>query len=214
MEDSIIDAKVPKNRRQDMSVSMQKWKALVEEFNSIAPVDRYINESQQLVYLKRFIKDVPELKDINKLVDVMCTGIQNNGRTATPAEKIQIYFNVATRWDSETRGDNQGRGGTLTRNIHTAQILGEGVVEDVPLETNNHEVLPDGDIQEEFDWEAYKAYATFFKGLKMNNTTWGSLSKEAQEAWDKIPQRDKNSILRSRAGMSPSNPIPKEHPTI
>ena len=61
MEESIIDGKVPKDRRQDVAVSMQKWKALVEEFNSIAPIERYINESQQLVYLKRFISDVPEL---------------------------------------------------------------------------------------------------------------------------------------------------------
>ena len=48
---------------------MQKWKALVKEFN---PVEQYINDSQQLVYLKQFIRDVPDLKDINKLVDVMC----------------------------------------------------------------------------------------------------------------------------------------------
>ena len=52
-----------------MSLSMQKWKALVKEFN---PVEQYINDSQQLVYLKQFIRDVPDLKDINKLVDVMC----------------------------------------------------------------------------------------------------------------------------------------------
>ena len=65
MEESIIDGKVPKDRRQDVAVSMQKWKALVEEFNSIALIERYINESQQLVYLKRFISDVPELKDVN-----------------------------------------------------------------------------------------------------------------------------------------------------
>ena len=207
MEDSIIEAKIPKNRHQDMSVMMHKWKALVEDFNSTAPIDRYINDSTQLVYLKRFIKDVPELHDINKLVDVMCNGIQNNGRVATPAEKIQIYFNIATRYDSETRGDNRGRGGNSTRNIHTAEILGGGDTADAPLETNNHEVPPYEEDQ--IDWEAVErleAHATFFRGLKMNKVTWDSLSPEAKRTWDELPQKDKNIILRSRAGMSSSNP--------
>ena len=60
--------------------------------------------------------------------------------------------------------------------------------------------------QEEFDWETYEAYATFFRGMKMNKATWTSLSREAQQAWDNIPQKDKNIILLSRAGMSPRNP--------
>ena len=91
-------------------------------------------------------------------------------------------------------------------NIHLAKILGEVDDGDVPLESNVHEVLPDEEnIQEELDVETYKAFPTFFKGLKMNKATRGSLSREAQQAWDNIPQKDKNIILRSCAGMSPSN---------
>ena len=61
---------------------------------------------------------------------------------------------------------------------------------------------------DEVDAETYEAFAAFFRGrgLKMNKATWTSLSREAQQAWDNIPQQDKNTILRSRAGMSPSNP--------
>ena len=50
-----------------------------------------------------------------------------------------------------------------------------------------------------------QAFATLFKGLKMNKATWDSLSLEAQRIWDQLPQKDKNTILRSRPGMSPSN---------
>ena len=85
MENSIIDVKLLKVRRIDLSLSMQRWIALVEEFNGIAPIARQINEASQLVYMKRFIRDVPELKEIDKMVDVMCSC-----RTRTPAEQIQI----------------------------------------------------------------------------------------------------------------------------
>lgn len=97
------------------------------------------------MYLKRFVREVPELKDMNKLVDVMCTVIQNIGRTPLPAEKTQMYFNVATRIDKEYREANQGRGEMSSRNIHLAEILGEVSEENLPLENNVHEVLPDGD---------------------------------------------------------------------
>jgi len=42
MESGIIDGVIPKNRRQALLLSMQKWKALVKEFNSLAPPERYI----------------------------------------------------------------------------------------------------------------------------------------------------------------------------
>ena len=111
------------------------------------------------------------MKDMNKLVDVMCTA---TGRTPLPAEKTQMYFNVATRIDKEYRETNQGRGGTSSRNIHLAEILGEDSEENVPLENNVHEVLLDGDddVDGEVDMEMYQALATIFRGLKMNKATW------------------------------------------
>jgi len=140
MEASIIDSTIPRTRTVDMSLSMQRWKAKVEEFNSLAPPNRQISDaqqSQQLVNLRRFIRNVPELKDIDRLVDVMCSC-----HTKTPNEISQIYFDVATSWDGVTNMENQGRRGTPSRNIHTAEILGEDNDEDVPLENNVHEVLP------------------------------------------------------------------------
>ena len=62
----------------------------------------------------------------------------------------------------------------------------------------------------------YEAFATFFKGLKMNKPTWNALSKEAQKTWDLIPQKDKNIILQSCPGMSPtksSNSVAGTQPT-
>jgi len=53
--------------------------------------------------------------------------------------------------------------------------------------------------------EMYQVFATFIRGLKMNKATWDSLSPEAKQTWDQLSQRDKNIILRSRPGMSPSN---------
>lgn len=135
MEVGIIDGVIPENRRQPLLSTMQKWKAKVEEFNSLALPERYINESQTLVYLKRFIRNVPELKDMNKLVDIMCTGIQNNiGQTPLPADKIQMYFNVATRIDKDSKEANQGRRGTSSRNIHLAEIFGEDSEENVDVD--------------------------------------------------------------------------------
>lgn len=102
------------------------------------------------MYLKRFIRNVPELKDMKKLVDIMCTTVQNNGHTPLPAEKTQMYFNVATRVDKDFKEANQGRRGTHSRNIHLAEILGEDNEEnvdgDTPLENNAHEILSDDDV--------------------------------------------------------------------
>jgi len=42
MESGIIDGVIPKNRRQPSLSTMQKWKAKVEEFNSLAPPEGYI----------------------------------------------------------------------------------------------------------------------------------------------------------------------------
>ena len=101
MESSIMDGEIPEPRRQPLLLSMQKWRLKVDDFNSLAPPGRYINDAQTLVHLKRFIKNVPELQDINNMVDIMsmCTGLQNNGHTPSSLDKIQMYFNVATRVD-------------------------------------------------------------------------------------------------------------------
>jgi len=139
------------------------------------------------------------------MVDIMCTGLQNNGHTPLPIDKIQMYFNVATRVDKDFKAANRGRRGTPSRNIHLAKILGEdieeNVVDDSPQEINAHEVLPNGDgnVEEEI------VFATFMRGVKMNKATWDSLSPEARRIWDQLQQRDKDIILRSRPGMSPCN---------
>ena len=140
----------------------------------------------------------------------MCSSVnRSHGRPATSAEKIQIYFDVATKLDGENKRDNQGRRGTPSRNIHLAEILGEDIDEGVLLESNVHDGLLGGDEdppQEEFDWETYEAYATFIRGMKMNKATWDSLSPEAKGIWDQLLQKDKNTILKSRPGMVPRNP--------
>ena len=99
MENSIMEAEIPETRRQPLLVSMQKWKLKVDDFNSLAPPDRFMNDAQTLVHMKRFIKNVPELQSINNMVNVMCTGLLNSGRTPTALDKIQMYFNVATTVD-------------------------------------------------------------------------------------------------------------------
>ena len=55
---------------------------------------------------------------------------------------------------------------------------------------------------EEIPFASYELYATFMRGLKMNKETWMKLSKAAQEAWDLIPQEDKNTILSSRCSFT------------
>lgn len=70
------------------------------------------------MYLKRFIRNVPELKDINKLVDVMCSG-----RAKSSDEIIQIYFDIATSWGGQTNEENQGRRGAPSRNITQPRSL-------------------------------------------------------------------------------------------
>ena len=49
----------------------------------------------------------------------------------------------------------------------------------------------------------------------MNKTTWDRLSPEGQQIWDQLVQRDKNTILGSRPGMSPSprRSTPQETPS-
>jgi len=44
METSIIDSTIPRTRHVDMSLSMRRWIAKVEEFNSLAPLNRQISE--------------------------------------------------------------------------------------------------------------------------------------------------------------------------
>jgi len=143
------------------------------------------------------------------MVDIMCTGLQNNGHTPSSLDKIQMYFNVATRVDKGVKSANRGRRGTPSRDIHLTEILDEDAEEyddDVqPLENNAHEVLPDGNDVEggSVDAEMLQAFATIFRGLKMNKATWDRLSPEAQQLWDQFAQKDKNTILGSRPGMSP-----------
>ena len=160
-----MEGEIPEIRRQPLLLSMQKWKLKVDDFNSLAPSDRHINDAQTLVHLKRFIKNVPELKDINNMVTVMCTGLLSNGHTPSPLDKIQMYFNVATTVDKGVKAANRGRRGrgTPSRNIHLAEILGEDIKENddevLPLENNAHEVLPDGnDVEDEvlWIWKCYK----------------------------------------------------------
>ena len=99
MENSIIRSEIPENRRQPLHKVMQKWKLEVDDFNDLAPSAQFINEAQTLVHLKHFIRNVPELKSINDLVNVMCTGLQNSGHTPTALDMIQMYFNVSPIFD-------------------------------------------------------------------------------------------------------------------
>ena len=212
MENSIIRSEIPENRRQALHKIMQNWKLKVDDFNELAPSARFINEAQTLVHLKHFIGNVPELKNINDLVNVMCTGIQNSGHTPTARDKIQMYFNVAATVDKNVQEGNRGRRGAPSRNIHVTEILGEDADErgnDVPLlENNAHEGLPDddGNVEEELDMDMYRAFATFMRGLKMNKATWDHLLPEAQQLWDQLDQKDKNTILSSRPGTFHQNP--------
>ena len=201
MENSIIRSEIPENRRQALHKIMQNWKLKVDDFNDLAPAARFINEAQTLVHLKHFIQNVPELKNINDLVNVMCTGIQNSGHTPTARDKIQMYFNVAATVDKNVQEANRGRRGAPSRNIHVTEILGEDADEygnDAPLlENNAHEGHPDedGNVEEEVDMDMYRAFATFMRGLKMNKATWTRLSPEGQQTWDLLAQTDKNISL-------------------
>jgi len=135
----------------------------------------------------------------------MCTGLIDKGRIPTASEKIQMYLSVATTVDKGIKAGNRGRRGSPSRNIHLAEILGEDADEydddASPLENNAHEGLPDDDgfTEEEVDVDMYRAFATFMRGLKMNKATWDNLSPEGQQTWDLLAQRDKNTILNSRA---------------
>ena len=75
MENSIMEAEVPEVRRQALLLSMLKYILKIDDFNNLAPPDRFMNDAQKLVHLKRFIKNVPELQGINSMVTVMCTGL-------------------------------------------------------------------------------------------------------------------------------------------
>jgi len=211
MENSIMEAEIPETRRQALLTSMQKFILKIDDFNNLATPDRQMNDAQKLTNLKRLIRNVPELQSINSMVTVMCTGLSGKGRTPTPLEKIQMYLSVATMVDKGIKGVNRGRRGSPSRNIHLTEILGEDADEydtDVsPLESNAHEGLPDDDnnTEEEVDMDTYRAFATFMRGLKMNQGTWNRLSPEGQQTWDLLAQTDKNIILGSRPGMSPNS---------
>ena len=58
---------------------------------------------------------------------------------------------------------------------------------------------PDDDIQ------SYEAYVAFIRGMKMNRKAWYSLTQEDKDTWDKITQKGKYIILRSR-------PLPRGSP--
>ena len=210
MENSIMMAEIPEVRRQALITSMQKYLLKIDDFNKLASADRQMNDAQKLTNLKRLIRNVPELENINSMVTVMCTGLMGRNHTPTPLEKIQMYLSVATMVDKGIKAANRGRRGSPSRNIHLTEILGEDADEydtDVPpLESNAHEGLPDGDdnVEEVIDMDMYRAFATFMKGLKMNQATWDRLSPEAHQLWDQFDQKDKNIILGSRPGMSPS----------
>jgi len=210
METSIMTAEIPDPRRLPLISYMENWKLKLDDFNNLADDDRFMNDAQTLVHLKSFIKNVPELQSINNMVTVMTTALLGSGRKPTASDKIQMYFNVATTVDKGIKAANRGRRGTSSRNIHLTEILGEddeGYDDDVPLlENNAHEGIPDagGIVEEEIDVDMLQAFATIFRGLKMNQATWNRLSPEAQQLWDQLAQRDKNTILGSRSGMSPS----------
>jgi len=209
MENSIMVVEIPEVRRQALLTSMQKFLGKIDDFNKLAPLDRQMNDAQKLINLKRLIKNVPELQSINSMVTVMCTGLIGKGRIPTPLEKIQMYLSVATTVDKGIKAVNRGRRGSPSRNIHMTEILGEDADEyggDVPLlENNAHEGLTDDDdnVGEEVDMETYRAFATFMRGLRMNKAT-ERVSPEGRQTWDQLHQRDKNTILGSRPGMSPS----------
>jgi len=211
MENSIMIAAIPEVRRQALITSMQKYLLKIDDFNKLAPPDREMNDAQKLVNLKRLIINVPELQNINSMVTVMCTGLIGKGRIPTALEKIQMYLSVATTVDKGIKPVNRGRRGSTSRNIHLTEILGEDADEyntDVsPLESNAHEGLPEDDdnVEEEVDVDMYRAFATFMRGLKKNRATWSRLSPEGQQTWDLLAQQDKNTILGSRPGMSPSS---------
>ena len=48
------------------------------------------------------------------------------------------------------------------------------------------------------DIPSYEAYVAFIRGMKMNRKAWSSLTQEDKDTWDKITQKGKDIILRSR----------------
>ena len=70
MENSIMTVEIPETRRQALITTMQKYLLQIDDFNKLAPSDRQISDAQRLVNLKRLIKNVPELQNINSMVSL------------------------------------------------------------------------------------------------------------------------------------------------
>jgi len=113
------------------------------------------------------------------------------------------------------------------RNVYQAELFGQEGYEDSNgdnggYHANMHEGVDDGGYvinfnefmscvaDEDVPFASYELYATFMRGLKMNKETWMQLSKAAQEAWDLIPQEDKNTT-REQPIHSNSSSRPNDH---
>ena len=84
--------------------------------------------------------------------------------------------------------------------------------ETVPLEANAASVMREDfeinkaasyaydsqDDSSDVELHSYEAYVAFVRGMKMNRRTWSSLTQEDKDPWDKITQKGKDTILRSR----------------
>ena len=155
-----------------------------------------IDETDQLIHFKNYIKSVKELEKTTTAIDIITAE-----KALSPEVETKMYKNYATRID-EAASTNLSRG-------NRRQVFES---ESVPLEAN-------GTFMANADFEAYEAafsaydvpddspgddipsfeaYVAFIRGMKMNRKAWSSLTQEDKDAWDKITQKDKDIILRSR----------------
>ena len=169
-----------------------------------------MDETDQLIHFKNYIKNVKELEQTTTAIDVITAQ-----KALSPEVEIEMYKNYATLIDVAASSN-------LSRS-NKRQVFES---ESVPLEANAafmtnadfeaYEAafsaynVPDDSPDD--DIPSFEAYVAFTRGMKINRKAWSSLTQEDKDAWDKITQKGKDIILRSRPlPRGARNPNPWTH---
>ena len=192
----IVGTRIPATRAHSLTHYILSFYSKIHEYNKMDRNYNKMDEADQLIHFKNYIKSVKELEQTTTAIDVI-----TSEKALSPEVEILMYKNYAVRID-EAASTNLSRGNR--RQVFESELVplkaNAALMMNVDFEayeaTFSAYDVPDDSPDD--DIPSYEAYVAFIRGMKMNRKAWSSLTQEDKDTWDKITQKGKDIILRSR----------------
>lgn len=200
----------PFNQDKTYEAYITIFRSNVRQYNKLA--DTPMDEATELTHLRNYVSTIRDLAVIKTQAKLLAR--LDKSKSLDPSVEIELYEAQAQELDSETK-KNMFSGPARRAAARQAHYTEEYA--DYPEDTNQYANEDDEEYYEAYQVDEYHYHADFLPEPNQNSrpprhcdvrrdatrtmldlNTWRSLSSQGQDTWDRLSDKDKRIIIRSR----------------